>query len=54
MTGQTELRVDSGGRPAETSLRVLQRVVFPGDDLDIVPLYVETNPERCAGVPGPR
>jgi galactofuranosylgalactofuranosylrhamnosyl-N-acetylglucosaminyl-diphospho-decaprenol beta-1,5/1,6-galactofuranosyltransferase len=32
-----------------TVLRVLQRVVFPGDDLDIVPLYVETNPERGAG-----
>jgi galactofuranosylgalactofuranosylrhamnosyl-N-acetylglucosaminyl-diphospho-decaprenol beta-1,5/1,6-galactofuranosyltransferase len=28
--------------------RVLQRVVFPGDDLDVVPLYVETNPERGA------
>jgi galactofuranosylgalactofuranosylrhamnosyl-N-acetylglucosaminyl-diphospho-decaprenol beta-1,5/1,6-galactofuranosyltransferase len=30
------------------SPRVLQRVVFPGDDLDVVPLYVETNPERGA------
>jgi galactofuranosylgalactofuranosylrhamnosyl-N-acetylglucosaminyl-diphospho-decaprenol beta-1,5/1,6-galactofuranosyltransferase len=30
-------------------LRVLQRVVFPADDLDIVPLYVETNMERGAG-----
>jgi galactofuranosylgalactofuranosylrhamnosyl-N-acetylglucosaminyl-diphospho-decaprenol beta-1,5/1,6-galactofuranosyltransferase len=29
-------------------MRVLQRVVFPGDDLDVVPLYVETNPERGA------
>ena len=29
-------------------LRVLQRVVFPGDDLDVVPLYVETNPDRGA------
>jgi galactofuranosylgalactofuranosylrhamnosyl-N-acetylglucosaminyl-diphospho-decaprenol beta-1,5/1,6-galactofuranosyltransferase len=29
-------------------LRVLQRVIFPGDDLDIVPLYVETNMERGA------
>jgi galactofuranosylgalactofuranosylrhamnosyl-N-acetylglucosaminyl-diphospho-decaprenol beta-1,5/1,6-galactofuranosyltransferase len=27
---------------------VLQRVVFPGDDLDVVPLYVETNPDRGA------
>jgi len=35
--------------PRETALRVLQRVVFPGDDLDIVPLYVETNPERGGG-----
>ena len=33
-----------GGR----GLRVLQRVVFPGEDLDVVPLYVETNPERGA------
>ena len=30
------------------SLRVVQRVVFPGADLDVVPLYVETNPERGA------
>jgi len=30
------------------SLRVVQRVVFPGTDLDVVPLYVETNPERGA------
>jgi len=29
-------------------LRVLQRVVFPGDDLDVIPLYVETNMERGA------
>lgn len=33
---------DAGG------LCVLQRVVFPGDDLDVVPLYVETNMERGA------
>jgi galactofuranosylgalactofuranosylrhamnosyl-N-acetylglucosaminyl-diphospho-decaprenol beta-1,5/1,6-galactofuranosyltransferase len=32
-----------------TALRVLQRVIFPVEDLDIVPLYVETNPERGAG-----
>ena len=31
-----------------SELRVLQRVVFPGDDLDVVPLYVETNMERGA------
>jgi galactofuranosylgalactofuranosylrhamnosyl-N-acetylglucosaminyl-diphospho-decaprenol beta-1,5/1,6-galactofuranosyltransferase len=30
------------------NLRVVQRVVFPGADLDVVPLYVETNPERGA------
>jgi galactofuranosylgalactofuranosylrhamnosyl-N-acetylglucosaminyl-diphospho-decaprenol beta-1,5/1,6-galactofuranosyltransferase len=30
------------------TLRVLQRVVFPGEDLDVVPLYVETNMERGA------
>jgi galactofuranosylgalactofuranosylrhamnosyl-N-acetylglucosaminyl-diphospho-decaprenol beta-1,5/1,6-galactofuranosyltransferase len=34
---------------AGRGLRVLQRVVFPGDDLDVVPLYVETNLERGAG-----
>ncbi len=35
---------------AETSseLRVLQRVIFPGEDLDVVPLYVETDMERGA------
>jgi galactofuranosylgalactofuranosylrhamnosyl-N-acetylglucosaminyl-diphospho-decaprenol beta-1,5/1,6-galactofuranosyltransferase len=30
------------------SLRVLQRIIFPGEDLDVVPLYVETNMERGA------
>jgi galactofuranosylgalactofuranosylrhamnosyl-N-acetylglucosaminyl-diphospho-decaprenol beta-1,5/1,6-galactofuranosyltransferase len=34
---------------AERSLRVLQRVVFPADDFDVVPLYVETNLDRGAG-----
>ena len=29
-------------------LRVLQRVVFPGADLDMVPLYVETHMDRGA------
>jgi galactofuranosylgalactofuranosylrhamnosyl-N-acetylglucosaminyl-diphospho-decaprenol beta-1,5/1,6-galactofuranosyltransferase len=38
---------DAGG--AGRSLRVLQRVVFPGDDLDVVPLYAETKMERGAG-----
>ena len=33
----------------QQTLRVLQRVILPGDDLDVVPLYVETNPERGAG-----
>ncbi len=33
---------------AGRSLRVVQRVVFPGADLDVVPLYVETNPDRGA------
>ena len=27
---------------------MVQRVVFPADDLDVIPLYVETNPERGA------
>ena len=34
--------------PAGREFRVLQRVVFPGEDLDVVPLYVETNLERGA------
>lgn len=38
----------SGEGAADGGMRVLQRVVFPSDDLDIVPLYVETNPERGA------
>jgi galactofuranosylgalactofuranosylrhamnosyl-N-acetylglucosaminyl-diphospho-decaprenol beta-1,5/1,6-galactofuranosyltransferase len=33
---------------AARGMRVLQRVVFPGEDLDVVPLYVETNMERGA------
>ncbi|HUY51106.1 MAG TPA: glycosyltransferase [Streptosporangiaceae bacterium] len=33
---------------ADRSLRVLQRVVFPGADLDVVPLYVETHMDRGA------
>jgi galactofuranosylgalactofuranosylrhamnosyl-N-acetylglucosaminyl-diphospho-decaprenol beta-1,5/1,6-galactofuranosyltransferase len=33
---------------AGRSLRVVQRVVFPGADLDVVPLYAETNPDRGA------
>ena len=31
-----------------SGLRVVQRVVFPGEDLDVIPLYVETNPDRGA------
>ena len=38
----------TSGDTAGRGLRVLQRVVFPGDDLDVVPLYVETNMERGA------
>src|SRR5260370_14280827 len=34
---------------AGQGLRVLQRVVFPADDFDVVPLYVETNVDRGAG-----
>jgi galactofuranosylgalactofuranosylrhamnosyl-N-acetylglucosaminyl-diphospho-decaprenol beta-1,5/1,6-galactofuranosyltransferase len=34
---------------AGTELRILQRVIFPGEDLDVVPLYVETDLERGAG-----
>src|SRR6266567_4548832 len=33
---------------AGRGLRVLQRVVFPSEDLDVVPLYVETNMESGA------
>jgi galactofuranosylgalactofuranosylrhamnosyl-N-acetylglucosaminyl-diphospho-decaprenol beta-1,5/1,6-galactofuranosyltransferase len=39
--------VPRGSAPAP-GLRVVQRVVFPGADLDVVPLYVETNPDRGA------
>ena len=38
----------TGGASAGGALRTLQRIVFPGADLDVVPLYVETNPERGA------
>jgi galactofuranosylgalactofuranosylrhamnosyl-N-acetylglucosaminyl-diphospho-decaprenol beta-1,5/1,6-galactofuranosyltransferase len=37
-----------GDPAADRGLRVVQRVVFPGADLDVVPLYVETNPDRGA------
>ena len=39
---------DSETADVGSGLRVVQRVVFPGDDLDVVPLYVETNPDRGA------
>jgi galactofuranosylgalactofuranosylrhamnosyl-N-acetylglucosaminyl-diphospho-decaprenol beta-1,5/1,6-galactofuranosyltransferase len=39
---------DSDTAGAGSGLRVVQRVVFPGDDLDVVPLYVETHPDRGA------
>jgi galactofuranosylgalactofuranosylrhamnosyl-N-acetylglucosaminyl-diphospho-decaprenol beta-1,5/1,6-galactofuranosyltransferase len=35
--------------PGGRGPRVLQRVVFPGDELDVIPLYVETNMDRGAG-----
>jgi len=38
----------TGTGGAGGGLRVVQRVVFPGDDLDVIPLYVETNPDRGA------
>ncbi len=38
----------SQAEPVAEVLRVLQRVIFPVDDLDVVPLYVETNLERGA------
>ena len=37
-----------GTHGAGRGLRVVQRVVFPDDGLDVAPLYVETNPERGA------
>ena len=46
LAASPELPDDPAPAPGE---RVLQRVVFPGADLDVVPLYVETNPERGAG-----
>jgi galactofuranosylgalactofuranosylrhamnosyl-N-acetylglucosaminyl-diphospho-decaprenol beta-1,5/1,6-galactofuranosyltransferase len=38
----------SSAGDAGKTLRTLQRVVFPGDDLDVVPLYVETQMDRGA------
>jgi galactofuranosylgalactofuranosylrhamnosyl-N-acetylglucosaminyl-diphospho-decaprenol beta-1,5/1,6-galactofuranosyltransferase len=38
----------NGGHGADRGLQVLQRVVFPAGDLDVVPLYVETNMDRGA------
>jgi galactofuranosylgalactofuranosylrhamnosyl-N-acetylglucosaminyl-diphospho-decaprenol beta-1,5/1,6-galactofuranosyltransferase len=38
----------TAGGGTELELRTLQRVVFSSEDLDIIPLYVETNPERGA------
>ncbi len=38
----------SSASDAGKILRTLQRVVFPGDDLDVVPLYVETQMDRGA------
>ena len=44
----TERSAATGAAAQEGGLCVLQRVVFPGDDLDVVPLYVETNMDRGA------
>ena len=38
----------SSASDAGKTVRTLQRVVFPGDDLDVVPLYVETQMDRGA------
>jgi galactofuranosylgalactofuranosylrhamnosyl-N-acetylglucosaminyl-diphospho-decaprenol beta-1,5/1,6-galactofuranosyltransferase len=38
----------SAAPAAVRETRLLQRVVFPGDDLDVVPLYVETKMDRGA------
>jgi galactofuranosylgalactofuranosylrhamnosyl-N-acetylglucosaminyl-diphospho-decaprenol beta-1,5/1,6-galactofuranosyltransferase len=38
----------SAAPAAGRETRLLQRVVFPGDDLDVVPLYVETKMDRGA------
>ena len=40
-SGGADAMTDARARPGARG--VLQRVVFPGDDLDVVPLYVETN-----------
>src|SRR5258708_27524582 len=39
--------MNNANAPGE-GLRVLQRVVFPAEDFDVVPLYVETNIDRGA------
>jgi galactofuranosylgalactofuranosylrhamnosyl-N-acetylglucosaminyl-diphospho-decaprenol beta-1,5/1,6-galactofuranosyltransferase len=38
----------NNANPAGQGLRVLQRIVFPAEDFDVVPLYVETNIDRGA------
>jgi galactofuranosylgalactofuranosylrhamnosyl-N-acetylglucosaminyl-diphospho-decaprenol beta-1,5/1,6-galactofuranosyltransferase len=38
----------SSATDAGKTLRILQRVMFPGDDLDVVPLYAETEMDRGA------
>ncbi|HEY7142728.1 MAG TPA: glycosyltransferase [Streptosporangiaceae bacterium] len=37
-----------GAADGGAGLRVLQRIIFPSEDLDIAPLYVETNMDRGA------
>src|SRR5258706_13204638 len=48
MRSLTETADMNNANAAGEGLRVLQRVVFPAEDLDVVPLYVETNIDRGA------
>ena len=48
MRSLTETADMNNANAAGEGLRVLQRVVFPADDFDVVPLYVETNIDRGA------
>jgi hypothetical protein len=47
----TETADMDNANAAGQTLRVLQRVVFPTEDFDVVPLYVETNIDRGAHEP---
>src|SRR5258706_12205000 len=48
MRSLTETADMNNANAAGEGLRVLQRVVFPAEDFDVVPLYVETNLDRGA------